>query len=249
MKLPFRRKAKAPENPPSPTPPPVDPDATAVHSGWGSMLQEHIKAQSTAPESSRSTSVPADSSRSTDGVRHGPQSSSIPQRPLPSFPKNDEPSEQRGYARIARPPAGYQFPQYTSEFTQQRTPITHPTQQNPNIQHSNPNVQHSNPSQNQGQGSRRPADDPRSTSVPDPTDLTQIMQKVQEQQPMQERRVLHYYGHGNIIQTVVAYQVISSNTHGVLIVENGFEGARKLIPWRRVHELVADHNDSILNPS
>lgn len=33
----------------TPTPPPTDPDATAVQPGWSSMLQEHLKAQPAQP--------------------------------------------------------------------------------------------------------------------------------------------------------------------------------------------------------
>lgn len=90
---------------------------------------------------------------------------------------------------------------------------------------------------------------PSSPSSPKPidyTDITQVLQKVQTNTPLEAKRTLRYYGDNGGILVVVGYQVHSASSHGVTITPNGMHPTRAIIPWHRVHELLANEKDSIL---
>lgn len=222
----FIPKRGSSKRPASTNPPPshVDPSATVV-SGWQGILADHINAQDQPPQ----TPTPYEQHL----IRHNENPAPVgnrqanPRHPGPQPPlANDAPTAV--FAKIDKPGPDHRYP---SQAMPTYTPIQNSQQ---------PNT---------GRVGPRAPDTARSTSHPqpsDPFDVTQVRQNMLNAKPYQDHRVLRYYNDGGGITSAVGQQVISSNAAGVIIIEIGFEIRRKLIPWRRVHELLALPNDEIL---
>lgn len=94
------------------------------------------------------------------------------------------------------------------------------------------------------QNPQNPQTPPYKPNFTDPSDLTAIMTQAEALRDPKELRELRYYGDNRAILIVVGMQVVKRDNVGVTIVENGFGGRRRVIPWHRVHDLTYDPRDS-----